>query len=62
MTHTDIQRIAQAVLRDLFPAEAEAMDKSEAERLADAMFRDAGIVLGTEAARALVRAGWGAPE
>jgi hypothetical protein len=62
MTNADIQRIAQAVLRDVFPPDVVALPQSPAERLADAMFRDAGIVLGTDAARALVRAGWRAPE
>ena len=53
--------IAQLVLRDVFPPDAAPSRASEAERLADAMFRDAGLTIGTETARAMVRAGWRAP-
>jgi hypothetical protein len=54
--------MAQMILRDVFAPDADPVRQTDAERLADAMFRDAGITLGTETARAMVRAGWRAPE
>jgi hypothetical protein len=54
--------MAQMILRDVFAPDADPVRQTDAERLADAMFRDAGVTIGTETARAMVRAGWRAPE
>jgi hypothetical protein len=62
MTQDDVTRIAQAVVQDVFPDDNAPAAPSLAADLAGAMFRDCGVLIGTDAATALIRAGWRSPQ
>jgi hypothetical protein len=65
MTRDRARDLAASILRDVFPQDAlhaprpVSPDPAEAIRLA--LWRDAGVNVNAETARALVRAGWRAP-
>jgi hypothetical protein len=62
MSDEDTKRIAADVLRDVAHPGLPFFETTQAQALQAAMFRDCGIHLYDSHARALVRAGWRAPQ
>jgi hypothetical protein len=59
MTRADVERIAAAVVADVFSPDAlPVSEETHAAELQAAIYRDCGLVLYDTHARALVRAGW----